>query len=371
MKTLLRKLRTRPAGRQPRPDPNAPLPKLILHAGSQKTGTTSIQYVMSENRPYLESVRVWYPPIYEYFPVKPKLSRARAHFAFVNAVSSYDEGDKKRLTRILDAMRARAGHADRVILSAETLFRLTATDDGPAGESQTDRRLRFLERLATLTRDFEPEILLYLRRVDRFAASLYAESMVQREGALSFHEFLRAKGGRFDYRERIDQFRQFFPVQVRNFEETAKSGLIGTFCDHAGIPGPMPDTPERPRPSVPNAAVLWLARAKRERPDMPQLERNHRWHYALLPETAEMFEKHRKTVFWSDRAERDAFIEKNQGAVTEVSFPPAGDTMEPTVTWSDAQHGAAEERFFAWQSANKAMLMQRKLKRIPPFALDG
>ena len=370
MKALFSKIRPQSGStRAKRTD--APPPKLILHAGSQKTGTTSIQYVMSENRPYLDNVRVWYPPIYKYFPVKKNLQRARAHFAFANAVSSYTDDDRARIDAFLGAMKKNADRYDRVVLSAETLYRLFASDDGAVGESALDRRLRFLDRLAKLTADFQPEVLLYLRRADRFAASLYAEATVRRSTSQTFEEFLRAKGGRFNYRERIDQFQRFFPTRVYGFEETAKAGLIDAFCSHAGIPGPLPDTPERPRPSVPNAAVLWLTRAKGERSGMTPVERTHRWHFALLPENAEMFEKDRKTVFWTDRAARDAFIEANHAGVTEVSFPPVPDTIEPPASWSDSQHADAEKRFFAWQKANKAMLLKRRAKRIPPFVLDA
>ena len=371
------KLTFRPARRAAFAAPHDPAktPKLILHVGSQKTGTTAIQFALSENRDHLAAARVWYPRIDAVFPVNPKLSRARAHFAFANAVADYAPSDRKRLARFIDSFHKRAPEVDRIILSAESMYRLTARAaprPSPGANKQTalERRMLFLERLATVTAGFDPEVLLYLRRVDRFAASLYAESIVQTDKFWSFQEYLKSKGPRFGYRGQIDRFKMHFPVQVRSFEAASETGLLEAFCEHAGIPGELPIKAERRRPSVPNAAVLWLCRAKREGRNMAEVERNRRWFFALRPDTAELFQTHRRTVFWKDQAERDAFIEMHQSGVTEIAFPAAENGIAPQVGWTEAQHADAERRFHIWQAANKAGLRKRERARIPPYVLE-
>lgn len=346
--------------------------KLILHAGSQKTGTTAIQFALSENRDHLASVGVFYPRIDAFFPVDPRLSRARAHFAFANAVADFTPRDRKRLSRFVEAIHAQAAVHDRTILSAESLYRLIARSDPGAGrQPMLDRRMRFLERLATVTAGFDTEILLYLRRIDRYAASIYAESIVKTDKTWSFREFLEAKDQHFGYRGKIDRFKAHFPVRVRNFESAAEAGLLQSFCADAGIPGALPETVERRRPSVPHTAVLWLQQAKLDSPGMGVIERDRRWHFALRAENADVFEAETPTSFWKDRATRDAFIERHQAGVTEIAFPEPDPTLAPEATWTAARHADAEQRFRAWQAANRAMLRRRERDRVPPFVLDA
>lgn len=353
------------------PEGTTARPRLILHAGSHKTGTTAIQFALSENRDHLEAAGVWYPPISDFFRVDPRLSSARAHFAFARAVADFTPRDQKRLARLVAAIHDHARVCDRTILSAESMFRLTATPEpGGAKETHLDRRKRFLGRLATVTAGFDTEILLYLRRVDRYAASLYAESIVNTDQVWSFEDFVKSRGQIFGYRGQIDRFKKHFPVRVRSFEAVAGPDLLRAFCEDAGIPGDLPETGARRRPSVPNAAVLWLCAAKEDNPRMTSVERTRRWHFALLAENAELFEADARTSFWRTRAQRDAFIEKHQAGVTEIAFPAPEDTVAPRVTWSAAQQAEAERRFRAWHAANRAMLRKRERNRIPPHVLD-
>ncbi|MCB1356957.1 MAG: hypothetical protein KDK53_10825 [Maritimibacter sp.] len=365
----------RPASRPASAAPAAPTdpserPRLLLHAGSQKTGTTAIQYALSENRDRLRDQRVWYPAIADFFPMDPKLARARAHFAFANAVAEDNPKDNKRLARLLDAAAAQGSEIDRVILSAESLWRLTARATPDRGkETRLARRLRFLDRLAEVTAGFDTEVLLYLRRVDRYAASIYAESIVQTDKSWSFEDFLKSKDQRLGYRQKIDQFAAHFPVKVRNFEAAAAAGLVRSFCADAGIRDPLPDAPDRRRVSVSDRGLLWMRRAKLDNAGMPETERNRRWHFALRPENADLFAPDAPTSLWADRATRDAFIARHQAGVTEIVFPEATDAPAPLARWSDGQHNDTERRFVAWQRSNAATIRKRERARIPPYVL--
>lgn len=380
LRSALRRPGARAAAPDPDPTPDAPRPKLILHAGTPKTGTTAIQYALSENRARLYAERIWYPPISDSFPVSPRVNSARAHFAFAEAVARDTPDDRDHVARFIAEMHARAGDVDRVVLSAETLYRLTAALPAPSaggrrpsgGRRKTwlKKRRRFLARLASVTDGFAPEVLLYLRRVDRFAESLYAETMVQTSETLSFEKFIRKMTPRFDYRLQIDTIAARFPVRVRSFEAAARAGLIASFCDDAGIPVALPEADARTRPSVSNTAALWIRAAKQANPEMRNLERLHRWHFALLPETAELFQTGGRTSFWADAATRDAFIERNQGRVDEIAFPQAEPVPAPRADWPAARHAEAEDRFAAWRAANRLSILKRRLKRTPPFVLD-
>lgn len=345
-------------------------PKLILHVGTHKTGTTGIQFALSENRRHLRSVGVWYPSTVDHFPVDPKLSSTHAHFAFANAVARFSKRDRRILGRFVGALRERSHDVDRTVLSAESIYRHTAMAPlSHAAESEAEQHARFVDRLAAVLLGFDTEILMYLRRVDSFATSLYAEVISSSPLAVSFPEFLESHALRFGYRQQIDLFGTYFPLNVRGFEAAAQAGLLRSFCTDAGIPGPLPATPQRRRASVSGAGILWLLRAKRER-DIEKTEQRRRWHFALLPENATLFESDRKTGFWRDRAERDAFVDRHQSNVPEVAFPEVDGDIAPPATWTEAQHADAERRFAAWQSANEEMLRRREQLKIPPHVLE-
>ena len=357
----------RPARRSRQTDP-APRPKLILHAGSQKTGTTAIQYVLSEHRDRLRAQGIWYQAIADYFPMDRKLSRARAHFAFANAVADDTPKDRKRLARLL--ADAETSGASRVILSAESLYRLSAKSEAGAKEKRNAKRMRFLARLAEVTAGFDTEVLLYLRRVDSFAASLYAETIVRTDRTWSFDEFLTSKDQRLGYRDKIDEFGAHFPVTVRSFETAAASGLLRSFCADAGIPDQLPEAETHRRASMSNAGLLWLRRAKVAQGNMAAPERDRRWHFSLRPENADLFAPGTPTSLWPDRATRDAFIARHQAGVTEIAFPAPPAEIAPPALWDDSQHQEAERRFAAWQSANAALIRRRERKRVPPYVLE-
>ena len=346
-------------------------PKVILHVGTHKTGTTGIQFVLSENRAHLASVGVWYPRIDEFFPVDSRLPSARQHVAFAAAVANFTPLDRIKIARFVGTIHAHAAEYDRVIISAESMYRHLAPPlFDPHEESATQQRARYIDRLAAVFSRFDVEVLMYLRSVDRFATSFYAESIMASSNAQTFTKFLNNRVHRFDYRAQIDLFGAYFPLKLRSFEAAAKAGLIERFCEDAGIPGEMPETADRTRPSASNAAVLWLRRAKKEAGTMENIERKRRWHFSLLPINAALFETKNRTDFWTSAAERDDFIETYQSNVSEVTFPPVTSGIAPLARWSDAQHADAERQFHAWHDANEERLKTREANRIPPFALD-
>jgi hypothetical protein len=347
---------------------------VILHAGSQKTGTTTIQSVLHDNRAALAARGIWYPPVHEFFPVDPALQSARAHHAVAGAVARWSDADRRRLDGFTRALRAAGDHHEHVVLSAETLYRLTAPEPDDPEDGGYAARRRYVARLAEVFDGLGAEVLLWLRRADAFAESLYASAIFAWENETSpgLEQFIAALPYCFDYRFQTELFAEFFPLRSGSFEARAASGLVAGFFADAGI-GPPPSGPEpRLRPSVPLRAVPWMQRVKAAggpgggSPKRARQALRRRWLYALQPAAAEVFGAGEPASFWPDVAVRDAFIARAQAGVHEPDFPPPG-KLPPPCVWDDASHARAEAEFAAWEQENAAWIGGREAARVPPF----
>lgn len=88
--------------------------KLILHAGTPKTGTTSLQIYLEQHRADLLRMGILYPRTVRSFDLKPK------HQWIVDALSARDGGDL--MGKMNDVLAQIEPSTHTVILSAEGLF---------------------------------------------------------------------------------------------------------------------------------------------------------------------------------------------------------------------------------------------------------
>jgi hypothetical protein len=342
--------------------------RLILHAGTHKTGTTTIQGVLAANRAALAERGVYYPAEPAFFGTPDDAQSANAHFATALAIARYGDEDRRNLERFLGHLREVGGAYETIVLSAEPLYRLMVADaDVSSDEQEREARREFVERMARLFAEhaLQPEILLYFRRPDRFAESLYAE-MVAKAGAKgTFETFLGIRPFRFDYRFQIDLFGRHFRTRPYAFEEKAREGLVESFfCDNGLGPAPAGESLRR---SIPNCAVLWLRRAKRDA-KLARREQRVRWLFALQPASADLFQADRPSTFWPSAARRDAFLRPRLAQTPEFAFPEP-EPPPPLCVWSDDMHRAAEAAFAAWRRANRTWIAGREAAKLQPFAL--
>ncbi|MGB6175400.1 MAG: hypothetical protein WBF43_03435 [Methylocella sp.] len=138
---------------------NAELPpKLVFHAGTNKTGTTALQYCLEENKTRLAQRGIYYPPTRHAPPHPPK------HQFLVEQMIA---GDVQGLgTSVLSALRAMPGNTKLILFSAEGLFNHWWDF---AAESRS--MLRFLASA------FRLEVLICFRDAVEFAASSYCQSV--------------------------------------------------------------------------------------------------------------------------------------------------------------------------------------------------
>ena len=150
-------------------------PRLYLHIGTHKTGTTAIQSYSARNRPQLASQGIYYPSL------EPLLGRSSdAHHEFAHVIA---ERSKKPLT--IEQMKAitRAWLLEAtknklsILLSAEPMYRHTL-DENNCG--YLGGRRKYFERVSTLLSSFDVVPVVVIRRPDLFVESLYKEGIKKR-----------------------------------------------------------------------------------------------------------------------------------------------------------------------------------------------
>jgi hypothetical protein len=212
--------------------------KLILHAGTHKTGTTSIQKALSDNRSWLRQRGLWYPDGCGVY-----LSTKVPHHRFSSAFTGTSAERLAVADQFLCAARAGLDCPNDVLLiSAEPIYRHIAGYDDYQHFNDPDYWLRrdcYLSRLAHAFGDFEVMVLLFFRERESFARSLYGE--ITRKGFWqgSPTEFQIHFRRWFEYENQIAAFRKvFLKVQTLSYEQASEEGLIKTFFRTIKFPLP-------------------------------------------------------------------------------------------------------------------------------------
>ena len=131
--------------------------RLILHAGSPKTGTTSLQWHLGSHRQHLAERGFWYPPPAEYTN-EPK------HQQLVDTLRRGDEAGFREY--IEDALRDMPGDAHTIFFTAEGIFN--------HWWDYSSKAKGLLRALADL---FDFELCVWFREPESFAAALYVQSI--------------------------------------------------------------------------------------------------------------------------------------------------------------------------------------------------
>src|SRR5688572_23218702 len=176
-------------------------PKLLLHVGSHKTGTTSIQDALAANRDWLEQNGIYYPNPKPFFFRKTDAHHDLAH-ALAGGSARQLTGARRFRSHLLEA----SSQYDRILLSAEPFYRhvVSQTDNDRDiaaemdGEMLTEddllrRRREYVARVAEYFEDFDVEIILFLRRPDNFVESLYKNAVVSTQYKGGFRKYIKRK----------------------------------------------------------------------------------------------------------------------------------------------------------------------------------
>lgn len=208
--------------------------RLLLHIGTHRTGTTTIQRFASKHRTALKERRLWYPG-YE-------IVGANDHYAHLDLAHGVAGLSDRRLDfdgarRFFDAVRQHAGEDDTVLISSEPFYRHTYPETAESSPEYWQARERYVRRTLEVAGDLDIEIVLVLRRQDAFAQSMYNEHIKATRYGGTFEQFIEEKRALFEYHSQIRTWqRHFSQLRVLVFEDLVATGdLVAAFFDAFGI----------------------------------------------------------------------------------------------------------------------------------------
>ncbi|MBQ7679281.1 MAG: hypothetical protein IJT34_05480 [Butyrivibrio sp.] len=184
--------------------------EVILHIGTQKTGTTALQHFWAENREVLRTLGIDYPASEE-FLIKPGLNRNR-NGIWINRC----EGDPE-YEIYMERLLAHCTGDMRVLLSDEDLYWRI--------HREPELLKRFRDRLAA--HGVGLSVVLYLRRQDEYLCSLWA-FQIKINGTSTLQEWLAKDAGRRgDYAALVDRLTELLGeahVYLRTYERKRFQG---------------------------------------------------------------------------------------------------------------------------------------------------
>jgi len=212
---------------------------MYIHIGTHKTGTTTIQHALRDASAIAGVQEGW-----EYLTT-PRAAKSLMH------AKTYDEDIVKKFSKELDNKVSRTGKSLRVIMSNEGLSGMPT--DGYLNSSVIAAMLR------DITKDFDAKIIIYLRRQDDMAESMYIQK-IHEGGTFSFDEFISQlkPGLSYNYSRILKDWASCFGKEnliVRSYHSACQRGLLDDFGEVIGSAGIIHAKSDRKNPSYSNNAI--------------------------------------------------------------------------------------------------------------------
>jgi hypothetical protein len=238
-------------------------PRVWLHIGMPKTGTTAVQSVLYRNRGVLAQHGIYYPDFGD--PQHISLVRELANKAGSN-VRFPSNGDCGAHARFTDLLAADGGGATTSIVSSENFFQRPASLPGHSGA--VDEGLAVLARTVDEAAKYfagcDVSVVAWLRRQDLWLMSMYNETVKTSRYTDGFDVFARQTIG-----VHLLQIAKLWiagfgreRVVLRSYDALAKAraDMVESFLDTVcpQVPRAALDlAPERSNPSL-GPEAMWL-----------------------------------------------------------------------------------------------------------------
>ncbi len=207
--------------------------RLLLHIGTHKTGTTSIQRFADRNRDALGERGLYYPSY--------RAIGVSGHYAHLDVAKTIigtrtrlgAEGLEKFCTHICSTL----SQHQVTLVSAEPFWRGGLESAGNEEKPYWEARHAFIERVASYFPPHSTEILIVCRGQADLVESLFQEEVKVNRWRRGMKHFAAAKKPLFDYRAQAEAWaRRFQTVRVLNYE-ALKTGdaLVENFFKSIGV----------------------------------------------------------------------------------------------------------------------------------------
>lgn len=292
-------------------------PRLILHAGTHKTGTTAIQAFCATNRDELNRRGYHYPTL----PV-PGRRASNQHHDLAHAFA----GRSSRLTRdeaaklFCEFAEAAFKDGKTTLISAEPVWRHVLTEsperkgDGPADGEWLAGRDAYLAELADALRPFDCHIVLVFRNPADFLQSNYIERISSSVSGVKqdFHEFTtRSLDTMMRYGDNARLFRKNFQsVQCLLYEELCETNLMDAFFDAVGVNIQGLEPGSLVRKSIPpaEAKIINLIKLLVPREASKKNVREFLADANVRKLVASYSDRNRKSEYWTNGADRNEVL---------------------------------------------------------------
>lgn len=172
---------------------------VYLHVGAPKTGTTTLQYFLYENRNVLEEKGICYPDFQ--FPFPGIAFNRNAHFLIQRVYDHKKKRMRQEEKQIFETgfqkLEEFLENHDTVVLSEESIWN--------EKEMTTKKFEKIRKKLSDMNATLK--VIVYLRRQDLLMPSYWAQ-LVKSRLTLSFEEFISSgsyKRYRVDYAKRLEE----------------------------------------------------------------------------------------------------------------------------------------------------------------------
>lgn len=345
----------------------------ILHIGTHKTATTSLQTALYDNREALAEQGVIFPDLTRW-----EMRQRAGHHKLAKALVD-DPVSGAELTRtILADAQASARPGDTLLISSEQYYRHTLTL--VPQDTLKDRRENFVRLMAdTFGRD--TEVVIVLRRPDSFCESRHQERVKKTPYTKKVSEYATDPDDAigFDYAFQIKLLQAYFDkVTVLIFEQIIRDEDAGgpelAFMKALGLDVTFPIPPQRLNESLHPYMVDYKRIMNHQYSPETGTLRDFKILLALQQQGA--FDWiNQKMTFWSE-PDRRAFLDSCQPGLDWIAetfphlrrpdgnlFPPVG-ALPPHVTGMPIE--IFEEilaKFVAEKSAGKTPKQLRRARK--------
>jgi hypothetical protein len=191
-------------------------PRLILHIGSHKTATTTLQYSLANSRAKLLEHGVLYPATN-----RPPFHRRPRHTSLQYAILAGGKKLAREWAIIEQEFRDSGAHT--MVISSEGFWRAEP---------------EVFDFFRTIAADWQLIVIASVRRQDRFAESMWAQQVCYLGCGQTLPEYIASElfQPRIRYLWQLDKWAEFADVRTLEFQAAIKLGVTRAFATAAEIP---------------------------------------------------------------------------------------------------------------------------------------